>query len=283
MNTRIILSVVVLMAASALQAQTVVIDSLDSNGKLTATVPSNAVYSVEWKGALDSTNDWQVGWSHLRDVLSTNGVVEVEVPMAFRLTSWTNGLFLQAPIGRTFHYSVTNQVDEVWRQEITVLGDIYIPQSDKTYRTLRIEEFYQHADFVPLGAQSRSIQFMRSEEDKSFHYDPFYQVDVNDRIMGNSGTVWSYFSSSVETTNDSEVIDNDVLVTIGTTNYPNCLKISTEGQDNGFDWQDFYPIREYTEWIKPGGYVVKRENYWIGADETNAAPVVYELQGWTDQ
>lgn len=274
------------LAACSTMAQTVVIDSLDGNGKLTATVPSGSVYSVEWKGALDSTNGWQKDWSQLRRHSGADGSVEVEVPMAFRLTCWTNGLFLNAPIGRTFHYSVTNQVGEVWRQEIRVLGDICMPVTGESYRMISTEEFYGHADFPPSGAQARSVSLIRSEEDRSFLFDFFKRTDVNEWRDAADGTQWSYFSSSVETTNDTEIVgheDVDVVTTNGTVTYADCVRIDTEGRSNGFDWQLAYPDRRYTDWIKPGGYLVKRENYWVHVLETNAAPVVYELQGWTDE
>ena len=49
MKTRAILAAAALIIGSAtLYAQVVTFGSLDTNGILTATVPSNSVYSVEW-------------------------------------------------------------------------------------------------------------------------------------------------------------------------------------------------------------------------------------------
>lgn len=202
--------------------------------------------------------------------------------MAFRLTCWTNGLFLNAPVGRTFHYSVSNQVGQTWTQLVEVVANAYIPGVSNSYRMVRVEEFYAHADFVPVGAQTRTITLFRSEEDRSFRYDTYNSEEVNDWRDGPIGTQWSFFTSAAETTIDS-VITNHEDVVIGITNYTGCVKIFSEGQDNGFVWQQAFPDRRYNEWIKPGGYIVKRENWWVHESETNATPIVYELQGWTDK
>lgn len=274
------------LAATAGQAQTVVIDSLEGNGTLTATVPSNAVYSIEWKGALDGPGDWTDSWYQHRDVQSSNGTIEVEVPMAFRLTCWTNGVFLQAPIGRTYHYSVSNAVGQVWRQEIEVVGDAKMPGVDESYRIVRITEFYDNADEVPWGAQTRTVRFIRSEESSSYHYDLQYNNDVLELQDGPNGTSWSYYSSDFDWTNEVEIISHGD-VTVSTTNgpvtYTDCVEFYTQGLSNGFNWQTNFPVRTFREWVKPGEYLVKRENSLLGAGLEFAAPVVYELQGWTEE
>jgi hypothetical protein len=266
------------------KAQSVVIDSLDSTGRMTATVPSNAVYSVEWIGALDSTNGWQQGWSHLRDQQSEDGSVDVEVPMAYRLTCWTNGLFLNVPIGRTYHYTITNQVDETWLEEVQVMGDTYVPSQTNNYRTIWTEEWYSAPDQIPDGAQSRGGVFLRVDEDSAYVLDSdLLPGPMQEDVVwtnGPVGTTWSYVDSSPHTTIHSEIVATDVTVSIGTTNYTGCIQIDSVGEDRV--WLYEYPDRRYTEWIKPGGYVVKRVNYWVHESVTNAAPVVYELQGWTD-
>lgn len=283
-----------IISASASSAQSVVIDSLDSTGQLTATVPSNSVYSVEWIGALDSSNGWQKAWGHLRDLESEDGNVDVEVPMAYRLTCWTNGVFLNAPIGRTFHYKVTNgaPTNNVWRQEIKVLGDTYMGDTDEVYRMVSVVEYYGHADNPPIGAQSRGTLLLRSDETMSHHFDVYYNTEYSAWREGTNGTQWAYFSSQVETTNDAVILaheDIDITTTNGVVTYEDCVKIYTEGRTNGFAWQQAFPVRDYTEWIKPGGFVVKSENNWLfytaetAAEVAAASPVVYELQGWTDQ
>ena len=286
MNTRTILSVAVLMAASALQAQTVIIDSLDSNGKLTATVPSNAVYSVEWVSELTPAPDWQQGWSHLRDVLSTNGTVEVEVPMFYQLTCWTNGLFLQAPVGRTFHYAVSNQLAEpdTWDRHVHVMADAYMPHQTNNYRTIWTEDWYSSPAEIPVGAQSRGTTFMRVDGDSAYVLDSEFEPGPmqEDLVWKNGpvGTTWSYLASTPHTTIHSEIKAIEDVV-IGATTYENCLKIESTGVYQ--DWLADSPDRRYIEWIQPNGYLVKSENYWVGSDFTNATPIVSELQGWTDQ
>ncbi len=279
-----LIAAILMIGLATLHAQVVTIDSLDANGRLTATVPPNAVFSVEWAGSLTSSNGWQKGWSQLRDVKSADGSVDVEVPMFFRLSCWTNGLFLNAPVGRTFHYAVSNAIGETWHEEIEVMGDIYVPALSNSYRMIRSEEFYESADEIPLGAQQRRTLFLRADENSSAHLDLDLKEEVYDWKIGTNGTKWAFFSSSAYTTIDSEIMDHEDIL-IGTTNYSECVKIFSKGQYDGSQWWlDEYPVLEYTEWIKPGGYLVKRENWWVHSDviASNAAPVVYELQGWTD-
>ncbi len=283
MKTRTILSAAVLMAVSALQAQTVVIDSLDSNGKLTATVPSNAVYTVEWVGALDSTNGWQQGWSHLRDIESTDGTVEVEVPMFYRLSCWTNGLFLYAPVGRTFHYAVSNQVAETWNRYAQVMADAYIPHQTNNYRTIWTEDWYSSPAVIPVGAQSRRAMFMRVDEDSAYVLDSeFAPGPMQEDLVwknGPVGTTWSYDASTPHTTINSEILAIEDVV-IGAKTYEDCLKIESTGVYQ--DWLADYPDRRYVEWVQPNGYLVKSMNWWVETDFTNVTPIVSELQDWID-
>jgi hypothetical protein len=284
MKKKIVMATGVLVVfASVLQAQTVVIDSLESTGKLKATVPSNSVYSVEWIDSLGSTNGWQKGWSGLRQQISANGSVEVAVPMAYRLTCWTNGLFLDVPVGRTYHYAIANQIPETWLEEVRVMGDSYMPAYSNNYRAIWTEEWYEAPDLIPEGAQSRGAVFLRVDEDSAYALDSTFAPGpmTEDLIWKNGpvGTTWSFVASGPHTTVNSEIVAIED-VQIGTTNYTDCLKIRSVGEYQF--WLDEYPVREYTEWVKPGGYVVKRENYWVHEDYTNVTPVVYELQGWED-
>lgn len=284
MKTPISVLASLLFVSAMASAQTVIIDALESTGRLSATVPSNSVYSIEWKGAL-SNPEWKNDWSRHRDVLSTNGSIDVEIPMAFQLTCWTNGLFLDLPIGRTYHYSVSNAVGQTWRQEIEVLGDTYMPDVDQSYRMVRVVEFYTNADDIPFGAQRRNVRFMRTDESHSYHYDSFYSNDVLEHQAGTNGTTWSYFSSSFDWTNVVTIVDH-TDVTVSTTNgpvtYPDCIEYFTDGLENGFNWQTNFPVRTFKEWISPEGYLVRRENSLLGAGLEPFAPVVYELQGWVD-
>ncbi|WP_372809004.1 hypothetical protein [Pontiella sp.] len=284
MKKKIVWTTGVLVAfASVLQAQTVVIDSLESTGKLTATVPSNSVYTVEWIDSMGSAKGWQTDWSGLREQVSTDGAVEVEVPMAYRLTCWTNGLFLDVPVGRTYHYSITNQVGETWQEEVRVMGDSYMPAYSNHYRTIWTEEWYDAPDLIPDGAQSRGAVFLRVDEEAAYVLDSGFAPGpmTEDQIWKNGpvGTTWSYVASAPHTTVTSTVVAVED-VTIGSTTYEDCLKIRSVGANQ--TWLAEYPIREYTEWVKPGGYVVKRENSWVHYTVLGAIPVVYELQSWED-
>lgn len=275
----------ILMTGTAVQAQAVVIDSLDSTGKLTATVPSNAVYSIEWTGALSPSNTWENGWWQHRDVLSEDGVVEAEVPMAFRLTCWTNGLFVNAPVGRTYYYSVTNSaaIPQGWERHVQVMGDTYMPLQTNNYRTIWTEEWYSSPTNIPAGAQGRGVSFMRSDENNVYVLDSEFEPGpmMEDPLWKNAptGTIWSYQASTPHTLITSEILAIEDVV-IGSTTYEDCIKIESVG---AFEpWLYEYPERRYIDWVQPGGYVVKSMNWWVHEDYTNATPVIYELQSWTD-
>jgi len=279
-----LIAAILMIGLATLHAQVVTIDSLDANGRLTATVPSNAVYTVEWAGSLTSSNGWQKGWSQLRDVKSADGTVDTEVPMFYRLSCWTNGLFLNAPVGRTFLYAVSNQVDETWNRNAHVMADAYIPHQTNNYRTIWIEDWYSAPSLIPVGAQSRRATFMRVDEDSAYVLDSEFAPGPmqEDLVWKNGlvGTTWSYSSSTPHTTIDSEIKAIEDVV-IGTTTYENCLKIESTGVYQ--DWLADYPDRRYIEWIQPNGYLVKSMNWWVGTAYTNATPIVSELQGWTDE
>jgi len=280
----LLLGVTGLMTGMVLHAQTVVIDSLESTGKLTATVPAGSVYSVEWIGALDSTNGWQKTWSHLRDQKSSDGTVIVEVPMAYRLTCWTNGLLLNPPVGRTYHYSISHPVGETWVNEVRVMGDTYIPSQNNNYRTIWKEDWYAAPDLIPVGAQSRGAVFMRAEEDCAYLLDSeLLPGPMQEDLVwtnGPVGTAWSYFDSTPHTTIQSTIVATNVTVTVGSSNYTGCIEIHSVGDPQ--PWLANYPIREYTEWIQPNGYIVKSKNWWVDNNYTNAVPIVSELQYWED-
>lgn len=283
MKIRIITGLAVLLSVAATQAQyTVDIDPV--GGKLTASIPTNSVYSIQWAGTLDPTNRWYRDWSHLRNQKSEDGSVEIDVPLAFKLTCWTNGLFVNPPVGRTYYYSVTNQLGDTWTNEVQVLGDTYIPALTNSYRTMWKEDWYAAPYLIPVGAESRGAVFMRSDENGAYVLDSLYQPGPiqEDLIWTNGpvGTTWSFEASGPHTTIHSEIVAIEDVI-IGTNTYENCIKIHSVG-DNQFWYGTNYPVRAFTEWIQPGGYLVKRMNWWLGADYTNAAPVVTELQYWED-
>ena len=107
-----IIAALIIACVAVLHAQEVHIDSLDGNGQLTVTAPSNSDFTVEWASSLIPTVEWKQSWSSLKNIPCTNGTMTVEVPMFYRVTCWTNGLFVRMPVGRTFIYSVTNDIDE---------------------------------------------------------------------------------------------------------------------------------------------------------------------------
>ena len=286
MKTKFFTLTVLMMSAVAGNAQTVVIDSLDGAGTLTATVPSNSVYTIEWKGALDAPGDWNTAWYQHRHASSSNGSIQVEVPMAFRLTCWTNGTFIQTPVGRTYHYSVTNQAasNNSWNKDVHIMGDAYMPHQTNSYRTVWSEEWYSHPALIPEGAQARSSIFTRADENGVYALDSEYlRGPMQEDLIwqnGPTGTVWQYEASAPHTVITSTIVAVEDVV-IGSTTYEDCIKIESIGAYEL--WLDAYPDRRYYEWIQPGGYLVKTENYWVHQDFTNVTPVIYELQGWTDQ
>ncbi|MDZ8118704.1 hypothetical protein [Pontiella agarivorans] len=275
------------LAATAVQAQTVVIDSLDRNGTLTATVPSNSVYTIEWKGALDGPGDWKDSWYQHRDMLSSNGMIEAEIPMFFRLTCQTNNALIHVPVGRIYHYHVTNQDPgtDFWRRDVHVMGDTYMPHQTNNYRTIWTEDWYSAPNVIPVGAQARSSSYLRVDENGVYVLDSEYdRGPMQEDLLWSNGTVgttWSYAASTPHTTIQSEIVATNVTVTIGTTNYTGCIQIESIGEDQ--PWLSDYPERRYIEWIQPNGYLVRSENYWVEEQYTNLTPIVTELQSWTDE
>jgi hypothetical protein len=125
---------------------------------------------------------------------------------------------------------------------------------------------------------------MRSDENNAYALDSEFAPGPmqEDTIWQNGpvNTTWDYQASAPHTLITSKIVAINETVSIGGTDYTGCIKIESIGSFQPFLGE--YPDRRYYEWIQPGGYVVKTENYWVHQDETNATPVIYELQGWSD-
>lgn len=259
-----------LTGATLLQAQVVKIDALQGNGRLTATVPPNSVYSVEWSNSLESPQ-WHDNWSQLRGVASSNGVVDVSVPMFYRLSCSTNGWFVNVPIGRTFTYSVSNALGQTWSEVITVVSDTYIPSLGHSYRVLAVNPVWSGT--IPSGAPaSAQLILLRPTANDASIISDSLDSEIPYWKNAGAGSNWTYVNAGDTNAVDVAAIEN---VTVGAGSYTNCLKIHRQDLNPGASQN------QWNEWIKPGFFMVKWEDYAI--TDTNAAPVVYELQSWSDQ
>lgn len=191
--------------------------------------------------------------------------------MFYRLTCWTNGLFVNTPVGRTYIYAASNALGQTWTEEIAVKGDVYLPHMSNSYRIVTIEHKWDST--FPEGAFfGTQTVFMRSTDESSFFIDQSMTEDVLDWKKGGAGEAWAF--------NDGSGISNSVeivaieAVNVAAGSFTDCIKLHNQAHDTGD------PQAEWYEWIKPGLFMVKWVDYWI--ENTNAAPVIYELQSWND-
>ena len=78
----------IIACATVLHAQEVYIDSLDGNGQLTVTAPSNSDFTVEWASSLTPSPDWQSNWMDLKNIHCTNETMTVDVLPGELLDEW---------------------------------------------------------------------------------------------------------------------------------------------------------------------------------------------------
>lgn len=99
---RIVLGLMALTPGVAVQGQNPVIISFSSNGQLTCSnLAAGSVATVEWASSLNGS--WKTNWSGLEAVTAdSNGVIEVSVPMFYRVrgvTPSTNPPAIETSVG----------------------------------------------------------------------------------------------------------------------------------------------------------------------------------------
>ena len=259
----------IIACTTVLHAQEVTIDSFHGNGQLTVTVPSNSDFTVEWASSLTPSPLWRNNWLNLQNIQCTNGTMTVDVPMFYRVSCWTNGLFLRIPAGRTFVYSVSNALGQVWTETFSMTAEAHFPSQSNDYQLVVITKEWDGE--MPVGTDDEiEGAFIRSTDTSMYLLDHLTGNEIRDWRNAPIGTTWIVDYGGGDSNLAEIVAIETVNVPAGT--FTDCIKIHKSGLNPGDpDWE---------EWVKPGFFMVK----WIdGVGGTNEAPVVYELQSWSDE
>lgn len=256
------------VAATGLHAQ-VVIGAFDGNGQLTATVPTNADFSVEWASSLVPAPVWRNSWVDLTGIHASNGTTTVEVPMFYRVSCWTNGLLARAPVGRTYAYGLTNAFGQSWSESVSRVGSATIPAMTNNYMIIHAYEHWTGDQ--PAGANPEpQIDVIRLTDKSLFVLEMTALAEFEIWRMDDVGTSWTNFDTVVTV----EAYE-DVTVPAGT--FTNCIRMHQ---------RDVLAVGSNTGmrvWIKPGLIEVKSIQYADWTDPPEAAPVVSQLQSWLDE
>ncbi len=239
------------------------IESFHGNGRLTWTAPAGSDCTVEWASSLSETTKWSRTWHELTNIHADGTTKTANVPMFYRVSSWTNGLFMRFPVGRSFVFSVSNALGQTWTEEVTVVAAASFPAMDNNYTFVTISPAYEGPE--PSGAIGYRAFFMRSTDQEAYILDHGKMEDMDNWRAGEVGFTWSGADMGTATIEAIETVD----VPAGT--FTDCIKYRR--------WDDD-PEAAWYEWVKPGFSVVK----WIdeNTDVPDAEPIVYELQSWSD-
>lgn len=269
MNTKAVITTgLIIVCSLTLYAQEVYIDSLEGHGQLTLNAPSNSDFTVEWASSLTPSPKWRSSWIDLYNIQTSNGIMTVDVPMFYRVTCWTNGLLARGPVGRTYTYGITNKYGQAWTEKLLIAGQATIPSMSNNYVVIASSQEWDAA--MPQGAESEpEVGFIRLTDKSLFYMDPAYQLEVEIWRMDEVGTSWTNFDEVVS-------VEAYESVTVPAGTFTNCLRLHQRdldavGSDTGA-----------RIWIKPGFIEIKSVYYADWTDPPDAAPVVYQLQSWSD-
>ncbi len=275
MKTRTaILAGLTVACASGLRAQQVYIDSLEGNGQLTVTAPSNSVFTVEWTSSLSPSPEWRDNWLEIKDVECSNGTISVDVPLFYRVTCWTNGLLARVPIGRTLVYGVTNAYGEEWTETFSMFALATIPALSNAYYIYKTVE--QWDGETPAGAEPEpEVGFARPTDESLFTLFPEFALrEFEMWRLDEVGTTWTNFPGFSDEVTTIEAYEN-VTVPAGT--FTNCVRYyrRSSGETNLNAGTRF--------WIKPGFMEIKSVEYLSSDAPPDAAPFARVLQSWSDE
>ncbi|VGO21119.1 hypothetical protein [Pontiella sulfatireligans] len=267
MKTKLQLIVIgVAMLAGTTNAQQVQIDSLDSNGELTWTAPSGSVCSVEWTDDLVPSADWRQDWGELKNISCTNDTQTAQVPMFFRVTCWTNGLFWNVETGNRATLSATNAFGQCWTQNVEVVGTLEVPALPyNSYLLSKTENIYDELN-PPVDISGNSlVRYRRSTDTAVLEVADFereYIIYTNAPI----GTTWAYEDYNGNTWSATIETNETISVPAGTFSCQRYRK-TLVGSMHPKPWIDI--------WFEPKGGVRKVHFYLLS--NPAAAPSVYEL------
>ena len=253
--------------AFAVQAQ-VQITNFVGSGELTWTCPSGSVSTVEWASSLTAAADWTRHWGDLSDIPSTNAQATARVPMFYRVSCWTNGLFLSMPIGRTYVYLATATNGFTWTQEVSCVGFVHGSQlTNGSHYVLLAMKTVGH----PNSDHGLGFWAMSASDSSAYAFDA---RDVGIKWqMGSLGTTWTNLASDpfadvMETTLKS---NGTLSVPAGT--FENVIWYH-EQDINAPPPPEADATQDY--WVKPGFFLLKyRDGYGEGD--------IWELESWRDE
>ncbi len=258
-----------ILVASLAHGQEVKIESFGHNGGLTWSAPSGSVCTIEWADSLAPTALWRRGWAELKNIALTNSSGVAPVPMFYRVTAYTNGLFFPLPLGRTFEYLATNATAEVWTQRWVVTG---ITESRFTSNNYVVVENYPR-DSATMNWRSTGTEAYALDWTGEHTFG-----DVLRYQMGPNGTTWTNLTGGYDqdgtwdfgTTVYTIVTNESVSVPAGTFN-----AIRIDISDTNVP-----PFLSSSSWITPGLGLVKHIQYDLWPPED--IPEVWVLQNIHD-
>jgi hypothetical protein len=260
MKASMIIAMVVVLGAVMGLGQQVVITSFQGNGSLTFTTPtSNAVSAIEW--APNLTSGWQRDWTKLKYLQGTSASVTVAVPMFYRVSSQTNGLFTVFPPGREIAYWSSNMYGfgEITTQRHTCFGCATPPGLSNEYVVVLGRSDETH------GA---SVGWFRSTPDATLEWDtmrPWFQ-----KLHWTNGPIGTTFDR-VETYSQGLYTNKVTIATQEVVTVPAgsffCVKYAITNL-----WGD-----SWEEWVAPGLWLIKGSCHRSGPGEGEL-----RLESWTD-
>lgn len=252
-----------LLSGAGVSAEPVRIASYPGNGAISWQAPTSAVSTVEWASSLAPTATWYRNWLPLIHRSSPGGTGSAPAPMFYRVSSWTNGLLVNLPVGRTYTYSVSNALGQAWTETVQVIGMASIMSATDNYAVIDVREHY--TGDPPVGLPEDELWVGRS---------------TDRQVLGLGGVgseflIWQDAPIGTAWTNGNDVstiVTNEtVQVPAGT--FTGCIRIRR------IDTGESAPYNSLDEWIKPGLFMVKWVDYF---GDPTAVPVVYTLTSWTD-
>ncbi len=239
------------------QAQTVKIDAINRQGMLSWTAPAGSDCSVEWASAL-APAEWRKDWAGLQNMAVTNGLSQAAVPALYRITCWTNGLFIRAQVGQKFIFGCKNALGQAWEEHVHILGMAYIPAMTNNYMLVSLTHPYSGTP--PAGITDDQLVMVRSTDEALLMLKgPGMEAPAWQKKP--VGTTWTDGDVTA-------IIESIETVTVPTGTYTQCLKIKKTNPGN--------PNLPWFEYIKPGFFQVKWVDYQI--EPASARPAIYELK-----